>query len=1180
MSLIGTAWAPVGPGPMIEGAARDNGLVSAIAVHPLNSNVIYIGTAGGGIWRSRDGGATWAPIFDRQLALGIGEPSGLAIDPSSTDVLYAGTSGRIGRGPSAGLFKSTDGGASWVALGSGYPPGNTGNAAQFFGQAINVVIVDPASGNTLYLATQSGCFRSTDGGRNWTTGVGLAADTRSLVLDASSPATARILYAGVNGLGVFRSNDGGSNWTQILSAATPVVAAAVGPAPNGIGKVIVAIAPPTSPPNPAGAQVLYVTLQGTNGATDPVGLFMSADQGANWTQRAATGLATGGTQGGYSFHMAVDPGSPGDGANDIIYFGTVGMARSGDAGANFASIPVPHADCHAWAFVPQSAPTPSIVFNGSDGGLARSTDGGATWTSLSAGGLQTGLFYNIDIKPDATGSVRVGAPQDNGLQTTAGVAAPSWNSPQGGDGWDIAYDGVTANRVYGTSGFWQAPCTRVFVSNSDGSDFPSTTTVIPSPPDVTPWGTTSDQACGIFPVTTDPSNAGFVYVAGNQNLWQSRDGGTTWRILSPFANGNTGSVDVARVNANNVAIGAGNRVFVSTNALAATVGAPSGVTFTDITRNLPARNVSRVAFDPNDPGVIYAVLGGFNGGSGNRGHVFRTTIAGSAWADISPPLDAPFTAIALDGSDSPTTIYTGTQFGVLRSMDGGASWSVLDDIHFPRVPVLDLVLRNGRLSAGTYGRGVFDFVLPQGPSIAVHPEHGLSFGTVCDGPQFLTLHVFNVGKSDLTIFNVQRLMGSTAFAVLSTPATPVLIAPGEEIEFSVVYIPSTGAGLETATIRITSNDPGAPQVDLAATGRAGVPRLVTAIADAGNLGHACLGSFAEETLTIDNAGDCVLRITNITSSSAEFLSPGVVSYPIVVAPGASTEVRLRFAPTSFGIKSATFSILSNDPAGVRTVAVFAEAPAPRLGLMIADEGSFGAVCRGEFRDLGLTLFNGARCTLSVTGITSSAPEFTAPRIAVLPLTIAPGTAIEVPIRFTPTSLGAKLATITVTSDDPVGPRTLQVSGSVPSGKLAVYGSLNIGGVTACCCAERLLTLCNVGDCKLEVSSVALKRRHRNWKLVNNPFPATLQPGSCLGVVVRYRATEKCPRCAELVITSDDPALPVKTLELLAYTDWNRCAKADCEDCRSGCCTVHVGCSQGFPCCDDEEDADEESGGSH
>lgn len=468
------------------------------------------------------------------------------------------------------------------------------------------MIVDPANSNILYLASNVGVFRSTDGGRNWTQGVNSAGDARSLMLDTTSPAGSRILYAGISGRGVFRSNDGGQNWTQILSATTAVVAAAIGPAPRGFSKVIVALAPPISPPNPAGIQVLYVSLQGTGGAPDPVGVFRSTDQGGTWTQRAATGMP-GNTQGGYSFHMAVDPASPGDGNNDIIYFGAVGQARSGDSGNNFTAMSGLHADTHAWAFFLQPSPTPSIVCSGNDGGIFRSVNNGGTWTHLNSGGLQTGLFYNIDIRPDAIGSVTLAAPQDNGLQTTSGVAAPSWNSPQGGDGWDVAYDGVTAGRAYGTSGFWPAPCTRIFVSNADGTDFPPT---VPSAQDVSPWGTTSDQACGIFPVATDPSTAGIVYCSGNQNLWQSRNAGSAFRILSAFAR--TGNIDVAPANGNNVVIAVGNQVFITTNALAATVGPPNGVTFTNITRNLPARTVSRAVFDPNDPTIIYAVLGGFN----------------------------------------------------------------------------------------------------------------------------------------------------------------------------------------------------------------------------------------------------------------------------------------------------------------------------------------------------------------------------------------------------------------------------------------------------------------------------------------------------------------------------------------------------------------------------------------
>ena len=133
MSLNGTVWAPIGPSPMSESGTQDNGLVTSIAVNPNDSNVIYIGTAQGGVWRSADAGTTWTPLFDQALSLGIGEPGGVAIDPSNTDVIYVGTSGNDGSAepdtvqqPPTGLYKSTDGGSSWVLLGSGYPAGNTG----------------------------------------------------------------------------------------------------------------------------------------------------------------------------------------------------------------------------------------------------------------------------------------------------------------------------------------------------------------------------------------------------------------------------------------------------------------------------------------------------------------------------------------------------------------------------------------------------------------------------------------------------------------------------------------------------------------------------------------------------------------------------------------------------------------------------------------------------------------------------------------------------------------------------------------------------------------------------------------------------------------------------------------------------------------------------------------------
>jgi len=322
-----------------------------------------------------------------------------------------------------------------------------------------------------------------------------------------------------------------------------------------------------------------------------------------------------------------------------------------------------------------------------------------------------------------------------------------------------------------------------------------------------------------------------------------------------------------------------------------------------------------------------------------------------------------------------------------------------------------------------------------GPVIAVNLQDDLAFGTVCGDQEFRTLQVFNVGTRDLMILSISRIAGSGDFTLLPAPALPLAIAPGAQVDFTIRYQPTTRGVPELATFQIISNDPVTPQLDLVASGTGGTGALETVIAHLGQFGDCCVGSFADQGLTLHNNGPCRLSIAAVSSSSPEFSAPTVTGYPLILAAGGS---------------------------------------------------------------------------------------------------------ITVPIRFQPTALGPASATITVTSDDPAGPKTVAVSGNAPAGQLAVTGSAFFGGVKACCRKERTIAICNVGECQLHVSSVAFRHDNPHWKLVSNPFPATLHPGSCLSVVIRYHATEKFPRSCDLVITSDDPTTPVKILEVVGYTVWDEC----------------------------------------
>jgi hypothetical protein len=360
------------------------------------------------------------------------------------------------------------------------------------------------------------------------------------------------------------------------------------------------------------------------------------------------------------------------------------------------------------------------------------------------------------------------------------------------------------------------------------------------------------------------------------------------------------------------------------------------------------------------------------------------------------------------------------------------------------------------IANGIESLGVPVKIVPTMAAIAVDIQDGGNFGTVCGG-SYLALHVFSVGNADLIVDKVFALPPGGNFFVLPMPATPLTIGPGDQVDFTVMFTPGAPSTVDAGAVVIASNDPLQPWLQIPVTAATGTGSLTTAIADSGDFGNVCRGHFADLPLTLNNSGTCPLRVTAITSSSADFLVPSVVSYPLVIADGGSAEVSIRFQPTGIG---------------------------PHAG------------------------------------------------------------------------------TIQVDSSDPASPLLIPVSGSTPAGQLAVSGSLHFGQVD-CGKAQRTLSVCNVGPCDLHVASVAFKHPRKHFEIVSNPFPATLAPGSCLGVVVQYEANCE-PESCELVITSDDPTDPVKVVDVVAFTCCRPCPPGGCDErpCRCepcGCepCSCHV-----------------------
>jgi len=392
-------------------------------------------------------------------------------------------------------------------------------------------------------------------------------------------------------------------------------------------------------------------------------------------------------------------------------------------------------------------------------------------------------------------------------------------------------------------------------------------------------------------------------------------------------------------------------------------------------------------------------------------------------------------------------------------------------------------------------------------------------GTCVVDSSSMVLNVCNTGRANLQVYSITS---SNAQFTVTEPSSgyPAIISPDFCYPFPVRFAP-TSKGQKTATLTIQSNDIGHPSIVIDAQGEGIQQNIATFISDNGNFGNICPGSFKDMDLTISNNGGCNLSISNISSNSAEFIIPAGIAFPLVISPGGSAKIPVRFQPTSNGAKSGNITITSNAPSSPTTVAVSGNAPSSAITRAIANAGNFGDVCLGSLKDMDLTINNSGGCNLSVSNITSNSNEFIAPGVT-FPLIVSAGSSTRVPIRFQPTSLGPKSATVTITSNAPTSPTTVDVSGNVPPGDVRVTGSFDFGDVCAGTLAEKTISVCNVGKCNLAVTRVAFDPACSDFSIINNPFPATVSPDSCVNLVIRFTPTSDGPKSCTLVITSDDP----------------------------------------------------------
>jgi photosystem II stability/assembly factor-like uncharacterized protein len=697
------------------------GRVSRVAGVPGDPTIAYAATASGGVWKTTDGGATWKSVFDDQPISSIGS---IAIARSNPNIVYVGSGEANIRGNVAagnGIYKSIDAGKTWT------------HVWKQEGQ-IGTMVVHPSNPDIAFAAVlghafgpnpERGVYRTRDGGKTWEQVLKKSelAGASDVAMDPANPA---VLFAGFwetvrrpwelvsggPGSGLYVSRDGGDTWKELTGGALP----------SGTwGKVGVAVAP-------SDGRRVYALIEADQG-----GLFRSDDGGEGWTRVSGSRQIR--QRAWYYSTLTVNPSNPNE-----VWVPQVPLLRSIDGGATFKEVKGPHhGDHHDIWIDPQN---PSRVIAGNDGGVDLSSNGGETWYAPP---LPIAQFYHVSV--DTRTPYRIaGAMQDFGtaqgpsMGPGGGIPLAEWYVVGGGEAGHVVSDWRDPNVVY--AGEYLGIITRYDHRTQQSRN-------ISAWPE-NPSGKGGEDMRYRFqwtaPIAISPHDSNVVY-HGAQVVFRTANGGQSWDAISPdltrndrskqkwsggpITGDNTGVETYCTVFAIAESPKQKGLIWAGSDDGLVHVTQDAGKTWSNVTAAMKGApewgTVSMIEPSPFDPATAYVVVDAHRLDD-VRPYLFKTSDYGRTWTrlDGGLPQDVYLHAVREDPAKR-GMLYLGTERGVMYSIDDGKTWRALK-LNLPTVAVHDLVVKGGDLVVGTHGRSVWilDDLQPireMTPAIAAAPVH-------------------------------------------------------------------------------------------------------------------------------------------------------------------------------------------------------------------------------------------------------------------------------------------------------------------------------------------------------------------------------------------------------------------------------------------------------------------------